>query len=398
MIYQPHFLYRLKLILVFMLVKLKFIHPLLPKILMDKLPTGWNNYMFWVAFKSGGKTLFFDYYCKMREPASYEPKAIVDAEYKLTEEDLHAFHEKGYIGPFDLGYSEEEMKRLKEDLVDLATKKESNIFSYTRGDYEIETQQKGNGKGGDINSLSEAEKSVFSKLNTVNRHLESPTLMNLFKNRAITERCAQILGQDLLLWRSYFFHTPSFSSGTPWHQTSTWLSTDMKESLLQPPDVEDLFQVTCWIALTDAPKERSCLKMVSGSRREIYPVKHASDVGQGDRVFGKYGVELDYQIDQQNVNFLEAKAGEAIIFCERTVHASTDNITNKDRWAVVGRIVRPDTHVYTKKMLEEGYDVEILGGKKIKLDKWKAVLLRGEDRFGYNRVLQETSNEQVTLA
>ena len=391
MIYQPHFLYRLKLVFVFLLVKLKFLQPLLPKKLRDELPTGWNNYMFWVAFKSGGKKLFFDYYCKMRDPASYEPKAMVDTEYQLTEEDIRSFHEKGYIGPFDLGYSKQEMESLKEYLVDLVMNKESKICSYTRGDYELKTQHESNVKGGDIDSLSEAEKAVFSKLNRVNRHLESPVLMNLFKNRAITERCAQILGKDLLLWRSNFFSTPAFSSGTPWHQTSTWLSSDMKESLLQPPDVEDIFQVTCWIALTDTPKERSCLKMVSGSRREIYPLKHQNQVGQGDIAFGKYAVDIDYPIDRKNVNLLEAKAGQAVIFCERTIHASTDNITDEDKWSIVGRIVRPDTHVYTTKMRNEGIDVEIYDAKKIKLDKWKAVLLRGEDNFGYNRVVKETN-------
>ncbi|NEP27359.1 phytanoyl-CoA dioxygenase family protein [Moorena sp. SIO3I6] len=388
MIYKPHFLYRLKLIFVFMLVKLKFIQPLLPKNFREELPTGWNNHMFWVAFKSGGQKLFFDYYCKMREPASYESKTVVDAKYQLTEEDIRAFHESGYLGPFDLGYSEEEMQRIKEHLVDLAINQESKIFSYARGDYELETQKPENGNVGERESLSKVEQFFVNRINVFERHLEDSILLNLFKNPAITERCAQILGPDLLIWHSHFFWTPPLSSGSQWHQTSTWLSMDMKESLLQPPNVEDIFQVTCWIALTDAPKEKSCLKMVCGSREEIYPVKHISQSSKDSTIYGKYDSELDYPIDPKKVKLLEAKAGQCIIFCERTVHGSTDNVTDDTRWAVVGRIVRPDTRVYTQKMLEDGYDIKIYGAKKVKLDKWQVLLLRGEDRFGYNRVLK----------
>jgi len=208
MVYEPHFLYRLKIVFVFLLVKLKFIHFLLPNSFREQLPTGWNNYMFWVAFISGGKKVFFDFHCKM--------------------------------------------------------------------------------------------------------------------------------------------------------------------------------VVTCWIALTDAPSNKSCMKIVSGSRKEIYPVKHSNKLAH-KYVYGKYGVELDYSIDEEKVNLLEAKAGQCIIFCERTVHSSTDNITDDSRWALVGRIVTPETRVYTKKMLTDGIDQEITGIKKIQLNNWKSVLLRGQDRFGYNR-------------
>lgn len=393
MIYKPHFLYRIKLILVFLLVKLRFLHPWLPKSFRDELPIGWNNHMFWVAFKSGGQRLFFDYYCTMREPESYEPKAVVDAQYRLTEDDIRSFHENGYLGPFDLGYSEQEMRRIQEHLVDLVTNKESEITSFARGDYELRTHKKEKGTVRDLDSLSESDKFYVNKLNTFNRHLEDSTILNLLKCPAIIERCAQLLGPDLLLWHSHFFNTPPLSSGSSWHQTSTWLSMDMKDSLLQPPDVEELFQLTCWIALTDAPKERSCMKLVSGSREAIYPSKIISESGgKDDRIYGNYGSEIDYPVDPEKVTLVEAKAGQCIIFCERTIHGSTDNITNNGRWSLVGRVIRPETRVYSKKMRNDGYDIEIFGARKINLDTWKALLVRGEDRFGYNRVIKETSD------
>lgn len=383
MIYQSHFLYRFKVIFVYLLVKLNFLHPLLPKSIRDELPTGWNNHMFWVAFKSGGKKLYYDYYCKLREPDDYEPKTVVDTKYQLTEKDIRSFYENGYIGPFDV-MSSEEATRVKEHLVNKLINKESNIISYTRGDYKLEKKQNRDQKDGDRESLSKAEELFVNKLNTYDRHLEDPVLLNLFKNPAITERCSQILGPDLLLWHSHFFWTPPLSSGSGWHQTSTWLSQDRKESVLQPPDVEDIFELTCWIALTDAPKERSCLTIIPGSQKEIYPVKFETDKTKLDKaglIYGDYEGKIDYRIEEKNVKLLEAKAGQCIIFCERAVHGSTDNETNDWRWSTVGRIVRPDTRIYTKKMLEEGFEIEVYGAKKIKLDNWRAVLLRGKNRF-----------------
>lgn len=363
MFYQPHFLYRPKLIFCYILVQLKFLHPLLPKSLRQELPTGWNNKMFWVAFKSGGQRVYFEYECKLREPVSSQPKVVVDGEYQLTENDIRSFHENGYIGPFTV-ISPEEMESVREHLVNLVTNTDSKTLSFTIND-----------------------KTDVATLNTRDRHLEDSVLMNLFKHPSITERCAQLLGPDLLLWRSAFFHIPAFSNGSPYHQSTTWFS-NLRESILQPPNVEELFQLSCWIALQDTPKEKSCLKVVSNSRQEINPVKHSKSNGK-DIIYNQYQLELDCQIDQKNVNLLEAKAGECIIFCERAIHGSTDNVTEDERWAVVGRIIRPDTRAYTEKMRDEGYKLEIYDAD-INLDNWRGVLLRGEDRYGLNRVLRET--------
>lgn len=123
MLYQPHFLYRLKLIFVYLFTKNKFLQDLLPKSFKENLPKGWNNHMFWTAFKSGGAKVYFEYYSKLKEPHSYEPKLVVEPQYKLTAEDIQFLYENAYIGPFDL-MSPEEMQEIKEHLIDLL-KKES---------------------------------------------------------------------------------------------------------------------------------------------------------------------------------------------------------------------------------------------------------------------------------
>ena len=50
------------------------------------------------------------------------------------------------------------------------------------------------------------------------RHLDSATLFKACTHPAIVERCASILGPDLLLWRSNFFHKPPGCGPVMWHR------------------------------------------------------------------------------------------------------------------------------------------------------------------------------------
>jgi hypothetical protein len=40
-------------------------------------------------------------------------------------------------------------------------------------------------------------------------------------------------------------------------------------------------------------------------------------------------------------------------------------------------------------MLKEGHTYKVVGVKDICLDRWKTVLIRGEDRFGCNRSMTD---------
>jgi hypothetical protein len=373
---QSKILFCCKLTVLYVLAKLKFLHVLLPKELKNELPIDWNNRMFWTAFQSGGQKIYFDYYSELKKPVSYEPKIKVDSELQLTEKDLKFFYDNGYLGPFDL-IDPDEAKALQEHLVNLYNK-ESKIYSYSRGDYEFDDPT-----DPDLAKVIQLE-SV--KRQGHDRHLEDPTLLNLFKRPEITERCAQLLGSDLILWYSQFFQKPPHSNKTELHQESTWLSFDQKRSILHPEDSEELFQVSCWIALTDATKYNGCMTVVPGSHWEIYPVQLST--AQTTTGYGAYQGTLCYPIDEQKVNLIEMKAGQFFIFTERVIHGSVDNVSDDWRWAVNGRIAKTNTKVFTKEMLEENLEISIYRIKKFKLDNWKAVLLRGQDSFGYNRLFE----------
>ena len=384
------FLFRIVIALSYILVKLSFLQSLLPRRIKDKLPLGWNARMFGMAFKSGGQKIYPDYYCQLITPKSYQPKTIVDDKYRLSEEQIYSFYKNGFIGPFTI-ISPEEAESIKAHLVKQLENTESQVYPYSQGFFEIQTKDKSIPADKELSN----RKIAIRGMNMRDRYLEDPVLLSLFKHPALTERCAQLLGPDLLLWRTQFFPKQPNSPGTPLHQASTYLLDNRKESVVNPPHVEDLFQLTCWIALTDATKENGCMTIVPGSSQEIYPMKvQVFDASKTDNVqnrFANLSIELDYPINSQNVKTIEMKAGQFYIFTERAIHGSLDNKTDQWRWAVNGRVVRPDTRIYTRNMFENGHTSAIAGVNKIKLDNWKAALLRGEDRYGYNRLLEESA-------
>ena len=372
---------RPKLAFGYVLAKLRFLHGLLPKSSIDQLPLGWNNHMFWTAFKSGGYKVYLDYYCKLKTPDSYEPKVLVDREYRFSQEEIEFFYENGYLGPFDL-MSSNEVEQVREHLLN-HIHQESSVYSYSQGDYEIQEKKQ----------AARNEDYVFKMMNSKDRHLDNPVLLSIFKNPAITERLAQLLGPDLMLWRTQFFRKYPGGSGTPWHQATTYLSDDLRNSVVYPPDRESLFQLTCWIALTDATKENGCMTIVPGTHKELYPMRtqnyYTKKPGKEQTELSR--VEVDYPINAEDVKAIEMKAGQFYIFTERLIHGSQGNLTEDSRWSLTGRIVRPDTKLYSKKMLENSHNLRILDVNHMNLKNWKAVMIRGKDRFGYNRMLEESA-------
>ncbi len=384
--------FSIKLFFLYTLAKLKFIHAFLPDSLNNKLPTGWNKEMFWMAFKSGGRKLYYDYYSQLKQPESYQPKTSVEPEFELSEEDIKFFYDNGYIGPFDLMPSDA-AEKLRTYLVDSVVNSESKTLSLKAGDYEFDTENKSNDDIFSENAnkpTEEAKKYFIGRMNSFNRHLEEPKIIDLFSHPAIIERCAQLVGPDLLLWRTRFFEIPAHSEGTKFHQASTWLYENQKESVANPPNPEELYQVTCWIALTDATIDNGCMMLIPGSQKEIYPILlgEKSPEHHKNNVYGNREGKLDYPIDTAEIRPIEMKAGQFFLFSERVLHGSFDNKTDASRWAINGRLARTDTRFYTDKMLNNSHQVKYFSIKKMNLDKWKAVLVRGEDHFGYNRLLK----------
>ncbi|MBD2510743.1 phytanoyl-CoA dioxygenase family protein [Nostoc muscorum FACHB-395] len=388
--------FSLKLAFLYILAKLKFVHRWLPETLKEKLPTGWNNQMFWVAFKSGGQTVYYDYYCRLKEPKSYKPRVSVAPELQLTEEQIRGFYDNGYVGPFDLVPSED-IEDLRQYLINSLVKTESKCFSFTAGDYELDATSKDDSLIPWSKEITEDYKKYLpNKMNQINRHLDDERLLNLFNHPAITERAAQLLGPDILLWRTKFFEIlPGLA--TKLHQASRF-SEHHQESMITPEDNESLYQVTCWIAVTDANKENGCMTIFPGTHNEIYPI-NLGEVTQNwiNNLYGDRDSKIDYPGNLPQPHYIEMKAGQFFLFTERVIHGSVENKTNKSRWGLNGRIATTSTRIYTQKMLEDFYRNRYTK-VNIKLDKWRAVMLRGDDSFGYNRYTEKLDKKLASAS
>lgn len=383
--------FSLKLAFLYGLAKLKWVHPLLPDHMHDRLPVGWNFKMFWVAFKTGGTKIYDDYYCEFRHLDSYRPKADVEPQFQLSEAEIKSFYDNGFIGPFNL-HTAEEIDNLRKHLVNKVIPSDSP-WTYVVHDGRAFADWLFNRKN---DALGEkAEETVEGYGSTISRHLDDEKLLALFRRPEITKRCAQLIGPDILLVRSNFFEVKAHTSGTKFHQASTWLFDNMLESTAVPVDPDELWQVTCWIALTDADEENGCLVMIPGSHDKIYPLiinRHTSHYDPNSPY--KQG-SIDYPFDKAKQVPIPVKAGQFILFTERMIHGSMPNKTDRSRWAVNCRFTKTDTRLYSEKMLEEGVVSTYGAYKNISMDKWRAVLVHGEDRFGYNRLLVEPKPEKV---
>jgi chlorinating enzyme len=381
---QFDFAFAINLVFYYIVAKLPFLHPLLPQSTKDKLPTGWNFHMFWVAFSTGGTRIYNDYPSKMKDPDSFEPKVKVEPSYQLDATDIQSFYENGYIGPFDL-MTPEEATSLKDHLLASVLTNSSKMW-----DFEFE-EQTGladilfPSDENDIEITEEFKKSVMPHIDKVNRHLDDERLLSVYRRPEIIERCAQLLGPDLLLWKTDCFEVPGHKAGTPWHQASLWLFHNMRECVVNPPNHEDLFQVTCWIALTDSNRERGCMRIIPGSHRNIYPTIVNRNFDEVDQIYRYDKGELEFPFAEAKEHFIETKAGQFFLFTERVIHGSVGNSTGEPRWGINGRIARPDTRFYTPTMFEQGHQFSY---HKLRADlkNWRAVLLRGQDRYHYNRL------------
>ncbi len=367
-----------------LLAKAERVHPWLPAKVRNRLPIDWNAKMLWTALRSGGTRIYNDYPSTLRTPTSFAPRVSVQEDYRLTEEDIRGFYENGYLGPFDV-LGADEAEDLRQHLVGSVLASESKTWSFEFEDDAGLADILFPNSENDVELTEEFKQSVLPHIEKVNRHLDDERLLDVYRRPEILERCAQLLGPDLLLWKSDCFEVPAKEAGTPWHQASLWLLHNMRECAVHPPDDQELFQLTVWVALTDANRDRGCLRVIPGSHRDIYPTIVERDPSQVDQVYRYDKGALDYPFEGAPEHLLEAKAGQCFLFTERVVHGSVGNTTDEPRGGINARLARTDTKFYTENMFAEGHQYTY-HKLRMNLANWRAVLLRGVDRYHHNRL------------
>jgi len=156
------------------------------------------------------------------------------------------------------------------------------------------------------------------------RHLDRRLVYDLCTLPQVIRPIKQILGDDVMLFRTQFFEKPSHGPEIPWHQESYFWG------------VEKGF-VTMWLAVDGATPENGALRVITGSHiqtREHLPVPANSHYWS---TFTRAAIprESDRIVD------CSMPAGHFMLF-DDLLHNSPSNSTALPRLSFTARYARPD--------------------------------------------------------
>ena len=85
------------------------------------------------------------------------------------------------------------------------------------------------------------------------------------------------------------------------------------------------------------------------------------------------------------------KAGQFIIFSERTMHGALPNITkDQARLGMSGRYIVPDVQIHNPWILGKGgLSISYLRVRNLNLDRWRPIIVRGNDTARLNGELPD---------
>lgn len=290
--------------------------------------------------------------------------------HSLSNEELSFFSENGYVGPFRLPYADAEMKELRRHIYD-------DILPSRSLTYPLDTCD---------------DPATFTAgwyAARRDRHLEDEAMFHLCTHPAIVERLLDILGPNILVWRSTLFQKDPGDPVIAWHQGLNFPGHESRPSLVPAENV------TAWIAIDDANVHNSCVQLIPGSHREGW--QDYRPAAPGEQVFST-NMKMDYPVESAKVVDIECRAGEFFLFDEMLIHGSHANTSDQRRLGVAVRYSTPAVKIYKEtfpvrlgtralrfpKLLHPLRDLEICG-EGLHLDGWGCVLVAGEDSFGHNR-------------
>ena len=233
------------------------------------------------------------------------------------------------------------------------------------------------------------------------RHFDIPELTQHVGHPKIIEVIRQIIGNDILSWRTEFFPKFPGSSGTEWHQVANYQYASGKPQLVATQPKENIpIDLTVWTTFTDATQENGCMKFMPGSHKKLYfdesivPAsgrdnKYESvkaDTGFFGYNFADFKVDPDWEPDESQAVTLEMKPGECVIFTAKCMHASHPNTSERStRFAISSRYVPTHVRVYP-----DMKELRVHGGH-FDLTNYGTVLVSGEDTFHHNNI-RKTNN------
>jgi non-haem Fe2+, alpha-ketoglutarate-dependent halogenase len=288
-------------------------------------------------------------------------------EFALSDAEKALFRKQGYFGPFKI-YSPDEARGMYRKI-------RAELFNRDYAVYDLPPT---------------------SPIANYDRHLDVNLLSEHICRAEIVDRVASILGPDVFCWRSEMFPKYPGDEGTDWHQADTFAHASGKPQIVWPGDQPFGGAITAWTAMTDCTEENGCLRFMPGTHEEMFYDESKGMQFDPSKINGveKEGIKrgfygYDYRSLQKDPNWkpreedavsMIMKPGECVIFWSTLMHSSFPNRTKDNtRLGFTCRYVPAAVQIYPDTDVVEEY------GGTISLEKYGAVLVSGEDRYGHNR-------------
>jgi hypothetical protein len=241
-------------------------------------------------------------------------------EFALTADEIKQFHETGYLGPITL-CSEDEMAEFRGRV-------EREVLT-TDGPSPTRLQC---------------------------RHMDKRFVYDMVTRPEVVDRMASLYGNDLVLWATYFFNKEPGGAEIPWHQ-------DLGYWPLEP-----LINISAWIAVDNVTEENSCVNLVPGSHKMVYPMTKSPNGAAFSQM-----TDTNY-VDVSKAIAMPLRPGQFFLFNEKTLHQSNVNRSNLRRMGLTIRVTVPFVRVtHDIKPLFPGH---------------ANMIIRGHDPMGFNRIMQ----------
>ena len=291
--------------------------------------------------------------------------------FGLTPEELTRFRDNGFIGPFDLYEADEikaKFKRIRAEL-----------FDRSHAAYQLDAK---------------------SAIAGYDRHLDINDLSEHVMRREIVDKVSDILGPDVVCWRSELFPKYPGDEGTDWHQADTYAHASGEPQIIWPQNSKFGGAITVWTALSDATIENGCMRFMPGTHEEMFydeskgmkfepDLVNKRDVAGEKRGFFGYDYrnlqkDPDWCPDESKAVSMQMRAGQFVIFWSTCMHASHPNsTTNQTRMGFAARFVPSSVQVYPGTDFVEEY------GSRISLDNFGVVVVSGKNDYSHNRVVTQ---------
>jgi non-heme Fe2+,alpha-ketoglutarate-dependent halogenase len=158
-------------------------------------------------------------------------------------------------------------------------------------------------------------------------HLRFKWVSDLVHHPRVVDAVADILGADVLAWRSTFFvKAPGDPAHVPWHQ-------DLASNPLRAEGY-----ASAWIALTDSGPANGCMRVVPGSHHRGH-LPHAIGSGSGRTL--QLGQAITEPIQEEHAVEVALRAGQMSLHHGQLIHGSHGNSSPELRVGLAVRYVSP---------------------------------------------------------